>query len=144
MKVFNGILFTLFVVLFVGCSVEATDTPEFPPGLASALVDEKIISDLDIFLIPPDKLRAFRDDILRDCSFLIEYLFRPSSTLVADDREYYALAEEYLGNGVWKVQLVNSTGELLGNELRSGPYEWNVYERTNTVGRTSSVHRKFC
>ena len=112
MKVFNGILFTLFVVLFVGCteSVVVTDTPEFPPGLASALVDEKIISDLKI---PPNS--EGRNSLKRrSCRVVNDYVF--------GDRLYH-LAEQYLGNGVWKVQLVDSTGKLVAGAFGFGPYE---------------------
>ena len=142
MKVFNGILFTLFVVSFVGCTESdiAPDTPEFPPGLASALVDEKIISDLDMFVFT-DRMPELEDRIVRDCFPLVVYVFGLTS-VPEPDISKYLLAEEYLGNGVWKVQLVDSTGKLVAGAF--GTHEWNVFERTNTAARTLSAERRVC
>ena len=144
MKVFNGILFTLFVVSFVGCTESdvAPDTPEFPPGLASALVDEKIIRDLDTFVFS-DRMTLLEDGIARNCFPLVSYVFELPFVPDPDISKNH-LAEEYLENGVWKVQLVDSTGKLFVDTLGSGTYEWNVFERTNTVARTSTTDRKIC
>ena len=127
-----ALVWVLLVACVAGCteSVVATDTPEFPPGLASALVDEKIISDLDTNISQANTYK----EVVYACYVLRMYVLGQQNHL----------AEEYLGNGVWKVQLVDSTGKLVAGAFGFGPHEWNVFERTNTVARTSSADSRIC
>ena len=51
--------------------------------------------------------------------------------------------EEYLGNGVWLVELLGKNIKNIEYPFGQYPYTWKVYESTGTVERIG-VDRDYC
>ena len=137
----------------------ARNEPLFAPGQASGLVKERMRADLDFagYTWANDSQHLliqgggfYKPNV---CSPLIAFVmpYRSDGNLNADRWEQYNeiplsgmyVDEEYLGNGVWHVELLGKNIKNIDYVFGQYPYTWKVYESTGTVERIG-VDRDYC
>ena len=111
------VLIALVLLVMVGCSETAVDTPSFADGQATALAIDKINE-----VMPLVKEHNLARESAEACAelLLLLYTHQPNSTPT--------FTEEYQGLGVWIVDLTDSP-----RKKDTSVFKWKVYESTATV-----------
>jgi len=139
----------------VKAPAQVRNEPLFAPGQATGLVKERMRADLDFagYTWSNDSQYVLMEDGVESpniCSPLISFVMNllpkeypsNSSSDPFIPLDMY-VDEEYLGNGVWLVELLGKNIKNIEYPFGQYPYTWKVYESTGTVERIG-VDRDYC